>query len=391
MIEEIMQITTDEEYISYLAKKKDTDMVVDLRPGKNIVLCTLDGNSYNHWLPRLAAFIKDRVDNDHGLPDKIYITYTTEPFLDMGDKVFSQIVEKGFYVTEKNSNVSYYDENIECTFINGDLAIVDSVAKYLSVNSLSIGNIKTIGYPLGLLSRTRNRLTELNANNKIANYNSNPTKHFICLNAVACRYRAELVTWLHQTGIIDKCHWSWLRRKTTKEWDEHLEECGFSDTEIFDFRKTTVLDISLDELEIHTNQDTVSDFYYLTDSLIDIGVETVPDAHQFITEKTWKPYLHGKISLFLNCQSYYSILKNLGFELYDEIFDYSFDTIIDIHERQTAYYAELKRISDISIEELQMKISTIEDKILRNRNHAWNCDLGTLFPFKDYPTLLPQE
>jgi hypothetical protein len=390
MSSKIIQITTDEEYISYLTNEKGADMIVDFRPDKNIALCSLDGISYREVLPLFADFIKDRVDNGHGRPDKIYITYTTEPFLDMGDKVFSQVVEKGFYVKE-DTHVSHYDENIECTFINGDLAIVDNVIKYLAVNPLSIGNIKTIGYPLGLLARTRSRLTELDVTNKIADYSGNPMKHFICLNAVPSPHRVTLVTWLHKSDIINKCHWSWLRRKTTQEWEETLENVDFADTSIFDFRKTKELDISLEDLESHFNQDTVSDFYYLTDSLIDIGVETSPAEMQFITEKTWKPYLHGKVSLFLNCQSYYAILKNLGFELYDEIFDYSFDTITNADERQIAYHAELKRISDIPIEELQTKISTIRDKISRNRNHAWNCDLGILPPFKDYPTLLPQE
>ena len=156
----------------------------------------------------------------------------------------------------------------------------------------------------------------------------------------------------------------------------------------FDFNETKELDMSLDKLEFEDNQDIVDDFYYLTDSLIDIGIES-DERYQFITEKTWKPILYGKVSLFFNCQNYYAILKNLGFELYDEIFDYSFDVVADLDKRTQKYYNELKRLSEIPIEELQKKILSIEDKIIRNRNHAWNCDLKTLPPFKEYPTLLP--
>ncbi len=165
-----------------------------------------------------------------------------------------------------------------------------------------------------------------------------------------------------------------------------MDECDFSDTAIFDYRKTKELDISLEDLDKHINQDLVSDFY-LTGSLIDIGIETTPANHQFITEKTWKPYLFGKVSFFFNCQSYYAILKNLGFELYDEIFDYSFDTMVNVGERRTAYYNEIIRISEIPIEELRKKILSIEDKILRNRNHAWNCDVLTIPILKEYPIL----
>mgnify|MGYP003643810315 FL=1 len=399
----IIEIITDEDYNNYLEDEKDDNIwkplvnehsvIADFRPGKNIILCSLENGSGRNNLTMLSDFIKDRVDNGHGLPDKIYITFTSEPFLDMGgEKVFSNVVEKGFYVTSKYSDVPCYNENIECIFINSDLAIASNVKEYLKFNHLpmSPSAITTYGFPLGLLSRTRKRLTKLNANNKIANYNSIPTKHFICLNAVSKEHRAKLITWLHETNIIDKCHWSWLRRSPTREWDNFLENVDDINTAIFDFRKTKELDMSLEDLDTHINQDTVSDFYYLTDSLIDIGSESfATQPYQCISEKTWKPYLHGKVSFFFNNQSYYSILKNLGFELYDEIFDYSFDTIKDDDERLVGYYNELKRISEIPIEELRKKILSIEDKILRNRNHAWNCDLKTISPFKEYPTLLP--
>ena len=401
MTNRIIQIITDEDYNNYLKPwnqeeyAKHNIIIADFRPDKNTIACSLDCGWGINNVSRLSDFIKDRVDNNYGLPDKIYIMYTTEPYSSVGGhKGFSNIVEKGFYVTPKYSDVPCYNENIECIFISGDLAITPNVKEYLKSHNEThyqpdTQNIKTYGFPFGLLSRTRKRLTKLNANNKIANYNSIPTKHFICLNAVSKEHRIKLITWLHETNIIDKCHWSWLRRYPIENETNFIENLDGINTAIFDFRKTKELDISLDELEIHINQDTVSDFYYLTDSLIDIGSETIPETYQFITEKTWKPYLHGKVSFFFNCQSYYAILKNLGFELYDEIFDYSFDTIVDVSERQTEYHNELKRLSEIPIEELQKKILSIKDKILRNRNHAWNCDLKTLPPYKEYPTLLP--
>ncbi len=394
MTNKIIQIITDEDYNNYLKHQEkyanNIIIIADFRPGKNTIACSLDFGFGTNNVSMLSDFIKDRVDNNYGLPDKIYITFTTEPYLEMmGDKILSNVVEKVFSVPNLGDMPFTPNENIECIFINGDLAIIPNIKEYLKVNAISPGNIKTYGFPFGLLSRTRKRITYLNANNKIANYNSIPTKHFICLNASPSHSRAKLINWLHETNIIDKCHWSWLRRGGTDGGSHHLLLENFINTAIFDFRKIKELDMSLDELDTHVNQDAVSDFYYLTDSLIDIGSESTPSPFQFITEKTWKPYLHGKVSFFFNCQSYYAILKNLGFELYDEIFDYSFDTIVDLDERLSAYFNELKRISEIPIEELQKKILSIEGKIMRNRNHAWNCDIKTISPFKEYPTLLP--
>jgi len=384
----IHEIKTDEKYRLLIKEELFPKIIVDFRSDKYIVICSLDHWHHDQVLSKLFDYIKKRFDNGDGLPDKIYILKLAEAYLEMED-LLTQIIDKGFWFTRSNANkVTKQEIKPELIFINGDLAVTSNVKKYSHETSVNTGGIKTYGFPFSLLVRTRKRLIELNANNKIADYNSIPTKHFICLNANSSFHRVKLITKLHETNIIDKCHWSWLRRNGSEEWDNCLEKCDGNNTAIFDFRKTKELDISLDELETHINQDTVSDFYYLTDSLIDIGIETTPEHHQFITEKTWKPYLHGKVSFFFNNQSYYAILKNLGFELYDEIFDYSFDTLVDIGERQLAYCAELERISEIPIEELRKKILSIKDKILRNRNHAWNCDVLTFPILKEYPILV---
>lgn len=394
MAEELTEITTDEEYNHILDDYENPVLddyehpaiIADHRPGKNIVICSLDFAYHETVLLMLDKFIKDRFDAGHGLPDKIYILKLNEGYLDMNCNFLSAVISKGFrYAKNKNTST-------ECIFINADLAVTSNVRKYLTEKNIHDDYVNCFGFPLGLLSRTRQRLTSLNTNNKTADYNSTPSKHFICLNANSSVHRTRLVTWLHETNIIDKCHWSWLRRndnqKDRKEWEDQLDLFKFTNTSIFNFRKTKELDMTVDELTVHINQDKVDNFYYLTDSLIDIGVETSPADIQFITEKTWKPYLHGKVSLFFNCQSYYAILNNLGFELYDEIFDYSFDTIIDTDDRQLAYQNELKRISEIPIKDLQKKIISIKDKIERNRNHAWNCDMKTFSIFKEYPMLL---
>jgi len=389
--ENLVIIKTDEEYDLIIKDAGHPAIIVDVRSDTYVVICSLDFSDYNETFSTLDDFIKNRFGNEGRLPDKIYVLKLSEAYLDMNMNFFTQVVDKVFWFTRYNAlEVTKQDIQPELIFINGDLAVTTNVKKYSDDTLVNINDIKTYGFPFSLLSRTRNRLIELNTSNKIADYHSLPTKHFICLNANNSWWRIVLVTWLHKSNIIDKCHWSWLRRASlTPGWDKTLLQTELIETlDIFDFLKTKELDMSLEDLEIHINQDAVSDFYYLTDSLIDIGVETAPNHHQFITEKTWKPYLLGKVSFFFNNQSYYAILENLGFELYDEIFDYSFDTIKDENERLVGYYNELKRISEIPIEELRKKILSIEDKILRNKNHAWNCDVYTIPILKEYPMLV---
>lgn len=385
----IHEIKTDEKYRMVIDEVLLPEILVDLRSDKYEVICSLDFGSNIEILPKLAEYIKNRFDNEDGrLPDKIYILKLTEVYLILED-FMKKIVDYGFYFTSYNSiYVTKQKIAPELIFINGDIALSHSIREYNNDIGLGISIPTTYGFSFPLLVRTRKRIINEHSNTRVADYNSATTKHFICLNGGASTYRADLVTRLHKTNIIDKCHWSWLRRYSTKVWDEELDNCDKTDSKIFDYRIIKELDMTTEELLFEDNQDRVDDFYYLTDSLIDMGIETAPYHNQFITEKTWKPYLFGKVSLFFNCQSYYAILKNLGFELYDEIFDYSFDTIKDTDERMDAYFNEIKRISEISIEELQNKILNVEDKILRNRNHAWHCDVLTHPILKEYPILV---
>jgi hypothetical protein len=371
-------ITTNEDYNNHLKGVELPGTIVDLRSGKNTVMCSLTYQQKVSGLQLLSNTLRDYYNKGQYF-DKIYILETTEPHLDMGISFLNEIEKALRFIKSKCPNTKFI-------FINGDIDLKHNIIEYTKLNSIDFNHVNCYGFSFGLLSRTRKRLTKLNSNNTATmNYNSVATKHFICMNAVSQHNRLKLIDVLHETNIIDKCHWSWLRRSRNEIEDNFLEKMskGF-----FDFKQVKELDMSLDKLEFEDNQDIVDNFYYLTDSLIDIGIES-DSRYQFITEKTWKPILYGKVSLFFNCQNYYTILKSLGFELYDEIFDYSFDKIEDENERLTEYYNELKRLSEVSIEELQKKIVCIEDKITRNRNHAWNCDLKTISPFKEYPTLLP--
>jgi hypothetical protein len=53
--------------------------------------------------------------------------------------------------------------------------------------------------------------------------------------------------------------------------------------------------------------------------------------------------------------------------LYDEIFDYSFDSLTDTNERIDGIITNLKNVKDSDYNELRLKI---KDKILRNKNNA---------------------
>lgn len=98
--------------------------------------------------------------------------------------------------------------------------------------------------------------------------------------------------------------------------------------------------------------------------LMEIVAETHFDTH-FFTEKTLQPLLLMKPFLIAGSQYINRDLEKFGFELYDEIFDYSFDAINSPRERYTALANEIERLSK-SDTPLEVMYAKVEPKIKRN-------------------------
>jgi len=88
----------------------------------------------------------------------------------------------------------------------------------------------------------------------------------------------------------------------------------------------------------------------------------------FITEKTVVPILHNKPFLIVGSQGNHQYLKELGFELYDEIFDYGFDNLSNIKDRCDGIAENIKRVQSlINSQGAQNLINRIRDKLIHNK------------------------
>ena len=65
---------------------------------------------------------------------------------------------------------------------------------------------------------------------------------------------------------------------------------------------------------------------------------------------------------------YYETLSEFGFELYNELFDYSFDKVEDKNERLELFFQELKKVNRIPFDEVKYIIESINPKIMRNHD-----------------------
>ena len=97
-------------------------------------------------------------------------------------------------------------------------------------------------------------------------------------------------------------------------------------------------------------------------SLFSFISETVTD-EIMVTEKTWMAIYHQRPFLTFATSGYYRFLQTLGIELYDEVFDYSFDSIPDWKQRCVAVMEQMKKLENIDLTRLY---TLLRPKVLRN-------------------------
>jgi hypothetical protein len=88
----------------------------------------------------------------------------------------------------------------------------------------------------------------------------------------------------------------------------------------------------------------------------------------FITEKTVIPILYKKPFITIADKNFSSYLRNLGFELFDEIIDYSYDSIENLEDRADAM---IKNILPLLKEDYNKLYQKLLPKLEHNYNRAW--------------------
>jgi hypothetical protein len=87
----------------------------------------------------------------------------------------------------------------------------------------------------------------------------------------------------------------------------------------------------------------------------------------FITEKTAIPLIMGQPFIVQGAPGFHSYLKDLGFELYTELFDYTFDRQIDYKKRTESI---LENINSLKDKDWKSLYSLVYEKTLRNKDRA---------------------
>jgi hypothetical protein len=164
---------------------------------------------------------------------------------------------------------------------------------------------------------------------------------FICMNNRGHEHRCALIDHLEKYKLINS--------NNIITWHNFLNENMHYNYKYFKHRPIK-LD---DDFDIKLDSYLIPHQYF--ESLFDVVSEAT---HRcvFITEKTIKPLYYKKPFIVFGAQGFHKYLKELGFELYDEIFDYSFDNESDLEKRADLFAKEIKKLEEIKTDEQRDKI-----------------------------------
>lgn len=181
--------------------------------------------------------------------------------------------------------------------------------------------------------------------------------HFVCFNDRINKHRIRLIDNLAKFDLLKYSAYSWHNTYHRILEGGHLS----SEFKYYD-GATKKLD---EQYALHKNQFILPEEYY--QSFFQIVSETTAQC-KFITEKTVAPLLVTKPFLIAGAPGIHTMLKNLGFELYDELFDYSFDS----EERTDYRYKKMCEnnivpLTKISLDNCKKLHIKIQDKINYNR------------------------
>lgn len=173
--------------------------------------------------------------------------------------------------------------------------------------------------------------------------------HFVSLNRRAHYHRMEMLDLLCKHNLIDNNAISWIG------------EAPFG----YEYKYWTPKIMTLtDNFTEDLDQSVFPAEYY--NSFAQLVIESSTEA-LIVTDKTAAALIIGKPFLVASCPFFHEHLQSMGFELYNEIFDYSFDKVYNQTKRFDMIAENLVNLSKIPNSELRNLASKIRDKVEHNK------------------------
>lgn len=218
-------------------------------------------------------------------------------------------------------------QNIKVTWITGS-----PESKYLTdrVNNFGIKKFELKHYPTFWFNHTLSILKQ----EDLLNLQNQKTflYPFVCFNNRGHLHRCHTIDYISKYKLFDK---------GIVTWHNFLKENNDFKFKHFDNTVKKIdddFDVKLDSFLLpHQYHESLFDF------VTECSHETI-----MISEKTATPIILKKPFVTLSAPHFNKYLQKLGFVLYDEIIDYSFDNIEDLDTRTHEFVKNMEKISKIT-------------------------------------------
>lgn len=206
-----------------------------------------------------------------------------------------------------------------------------------------------------------NRLVQYLSYNVYANaseYKQAYDRLFVNLNNKQRYHRCCLIEKLAEHNLLDNGYVSWLKK-------EDIDTVSNFDFKHFDNKKLIVdTDDILSNHPVVPIQKFNKGFIHVFGEYTETEIPVID-----ISEKTWLSILYEKPFLAVAAAGYYKTLSDAGYLLYDEIFDYGFDSSACLHTRIEGIIANLDKLKKTNLSNLN---TLIESKLRYNKTHFLN-------------------
>jgi hypothetical protein len=183
---------------------------------------------------------------------------------------------------------------------------------------------------------------------------------FISMNNLAREHRCYLIDNIFKNKLQKKSAITWHQENTDYKWQYWApKKLLLSDKHFQNYHYNNQADPNFTS-SIHQLPE---EFFRSLFSL----VSESSISRLFITEKTAIPLLMAQPFIVQGAPGFHSYLRDLGFELYDELFDYKFDRYIDYEKRTDAIIENIKRLRKENLKDLY---KLVHEKTIRNRHRA---------------------
>jgi hypothetical protein len=184
-------------------------------------------------------------------------------------------------------------------------------------------------------------------------------REFTALSRLHKWWRAAVISDLKQLGVLANSYWSYCETNTDHD---KLEDCpieldtidGLRDTMHSFMSKAPYFADNLSQAQRNDHSVTVEKFF--TDAYCNIVLETMFDYDQsggvLLSEKTFKPIKHGQLFFIVGAVGSLQVLRDLGYQTFDQILDNSYDKEINNTQRWIKLRAAIQKAQQQGVEKL---------------------------------------